>query len=172
MLKLQQFTMMLPRRAEPQSRVQVRNNTPMKNLLLLTASIVAVNAAVPAFGADLAPQPVQSNAPKLSVAPAICDWTGYYMGINGGWGSSHNCWDFAGVTQGYHGTTAGTIGGQIGYRWQMFSVVYGVEGQGDWADFSGSNISTAFPSNINRTKTDAFGLLTGQIGYAFKTVLL
>lgn len=43
---------------------------------------------------------------------------------------------------------------------------------GDWADFSGSNISTAFPSNINRTKTDAFGLLTGQIGYAFKTVLL
>lgn len=79
MLKLQQFTMMLPRRAEPQSRVQVRNNTPMKNLLLLTASIVAVNAAVPAFGADLAPQPVQSNAPKLSVAPAICDWTGYYI---------------------------------------------------------------------------------------------
>lgn len=145
----------------------------MKNLLLLTASIVAVNAAVPAFGADLAPQPVQSNAPQLSVAPAICDWTGYYMGINGGWGSSHNCWDFAGVTpEGCHGTTAGTIGGQIGYRWQMFNVVYGVEGQGDWADFSGSNISTAFPSNINRTKTDAFGLLTGQIGYAFKTVLL
>lgn len=33
-------------------------------------------------------------------------------------------------------------------------------------------LSTAFPSNINRTKTDAFGLLTGQIGYAFKTVLL
>lgn len=37
---------------------------------------------------------------------------------------------------------------------------------------SAAPISTAFPSNINRTKTDAFGLLTGQIGYAFKTVLL
>jgi len=68
--------------------------------------------------------------------------------------------------------TAGTIGGEMSYRWQMFNVVYGVEGLDDWAEFSGSNISTAFPSNINRTKTDAFGLLTGQIGYAFKTVLL
>lgn len=66
----------------------------MKNLLFLTASIVAINAAVPAFGANLAPQPVQSNAPQLSVAPAICYWTGYC----GGWGSSHNCWDFAGVS--------------------------------------------------------------------------
>lgn len=37
---------------------------------------------------------------------------------------------------------------------------------------SAAPIYTAFSSNINRTKTDAFGLLTGPVGYAFKTVLL
>lgn len=44
MLKLQQFTMMCQ---DAQSRAQVWNSTPMKNFLLLTASIVAINAAVP-----------------------------------------------------------------------------------------------------------------------------
>ncbi|MCP3392145.1 outer membrane beta-barrel protein [Bradyrhizobium sp. CCGB12] len=145
----------------------------MKNFLLLTASIAAINAAVPAFGADLAPQPVLTKAPQQPIAPPLYDWTGYYLGVNGGWGSSHNCWDLAGRTpEGCHGRAGGTVGGQIGYRWQIFNMVYGVEGQGNWADFSGSNVSAVLPSNINRTRTDAFGLLTGQIGYAFNTVLL
>jgi outer membrane immunogenic protein len=30
------------------------------------------------------------------VAP-IYDWTGFYIGGNGGWGQSRNCWDFVGV---------------------------------------------------------------------------
>jgi outer membrane immunogenic protein len=51
-------------------------------------------------------------------------------------------------------------------------VVFGVEGQGNWADFSGSNLSQAFPGFSNRSKLDAFGLITGQIGYAFNNVLL
>ena len=27
------------------------------------------------------------------IAP-IYDWTGFYIGANGGWGQSRNCWDF------------------------------------------------------------------------------
>ncbi|WP_246510528.1 outer membrane protein [Bradyrhizobium glycinis] len=49
-------------------------------------------------------------------------------------------------------------------------MVYGIEG--NWADFSGSNVSTAFPAIANGTKTHASGLLTDHIGYAFDTVLL
>ncbi|UGY17052.1 outer membrane beta-barrel protein [Bradyrhizobium septentrionale] len=145
----------------------------MKSFLILTASIVALSAAAPALGADFAVQPVNIKAPPMPIAAPITDWTGYYIGINGGWGAGHNCWNFNGVTpEGCHNSTGGSIGGQIGYRWQIFNMVYGIEGQGNWADFSGSNVSTAFPADTLRTKTDAFGLLAGQIGYAFNAVLL
>ncbi|WP_354202902.1 outer membrane beta-barrel protein [Bradyrhizobium sp. JR4.1] len=146
----------------------------MKKLLLATVSIVALGAVARAFGADLAAQPVQplyTEAPQ-SVAAAIYDWSGYYLGMNGGWGSSANCWDYLGGTpEGCHDATSGSVGGQIGYRWQMGQIVLGVEGQGNWADLTGSNQSIQF-SDILQTKIDAFGLVTGQIGYAFDNVLL
>ncbi|MET4022031.1 outer membrane beta-barrel protein [Bradyrhizobium sp. S3.2.12] len=146
----------------------------MKKLLLATVSIVALGAVAPALGADLAAQPAQplyTDAPR-PVAAAIYDWSGYYLGVNGGLGSSANCWDYLGGTpEGCHDATGGSVGGQIGYRWQMGQIVLGVEGQGNWADLTGSNHSIAF-ADINQTKIDAFGLMTGQIGYAFDNVLL
>nr|WP_233287430.1 outer membrane beta-barrel protein [Bradyrhizobium oropedii] len=142
-------------------------------MLILTASICALTAAAPASGADFAAQPVNIKAPPPQIVATINDWTGYYIGINGGWRSSHNWRDFNGITsEGCHNSTGGTVGGQIGYRWQIFNTIYGIEGQGNWADFSGSNVSTAFPAGIIGTKTGAFGLLTGHVGYAFNAVLL
>ena len=65
------------------------------------------------------------------------------------------------------------VGGQIGYRWQAASWVFGVEGQGDWADLKGSNPSLiALIPYTNQTKVDAIGLFTGQVGYAWNNVLL
>ena len=77
---------------------------------------------------------------------AVYDWSGFYIGANGGWGSSRNCWDFlpvAGgtVSEGCHDASGGTVGGQIGYRWQAGTWVFGLEAQGNWADFKGSNVS-------------------------------
>ncbi|MCK1734020.1 porin family protein [Bradyrhizobium sp. 138] len=145
----------------------------MKNLLLATVSIVALGAVAPTFGADLAAQPVQplyTKAPQ-PVAATIYDWSGYYVGMNGGLGASSNCWDFNGGTpEGCHDATGATVGGQIGYRRQMGQIVLGVEGQGNWADLTGSNDSVAF-ADINKTTIDAFGVVTGQIGYAVDNVL-
>ena len=65
-----------------------------------------------------------------------------------------------------------TVGGQIGYRWQASSWVFGLEAQGNWADFSGEHASLFFaPGTFNRTRVDAFGLFTGQIGYAWNNAL-
>jgi len=50
--------------------------------------------------------------------------------------------------------------------------VFGVEAQGNWADFKGSNISLIAPAIRNESRVDAFGLFTGQIGYAANNVLL
>ena len=74
--------------------------------------------------------------------------------------------------EGYHDATGGTVGGQIGYRWQAGTWVFGVEAQGNWADFKGSNTSLLFPGFRNKSQIDAFGLFTGQVGYAANNVLL
>jgi outer membrane immunogenic protein len=109
---------------------------------------------------------------------AVYDWTGFYIGINGGGGSSRKCWDFVTpatgllVAEGCHDATGGTVGAQIGYRWQAANWVFGVEGQGNWADFRGSNTSLVFAPDFNRSRIDAFGLLTVQVGYAWNNVLI
>jgi outer membrane immunogenic protein len=141
-----------------------------KKLLLVTASLVALGAAGSASAADLAARPYTKAPPMVA---AIYDWTGFYVGINGGGGFSHNSWDAVGFgPEGSHDASGGTVGGQVGYRWQMGQFVFGVEAQGNWADLSGDNVSNIFAPDRNRTKIDAFGLFTGQIGYAFNNVLL
>ena len=64
----------------------------MKKFLLGTVGLVALGvAAGPASAADLAARPIYTKAPPMIAA--VYDWSGFYIGINGGWGSSHNCWD-------------------------------------------------------------------------------
>jgi len=142
----------------------------MKKLLLVTASLVALGAAAPAVAADLAARPYTKAPPMVQ---AVYDWSGFYIGLNGGGGTSHNCWNLVGgLGEGCHDATGGTVGGQIGYRWQTGPIVFGLEAQGNWADFSGDNVSAVFFPDRNRTKIDAFGLFTGQVGYAWNNVLL
>ena len=50
--------------------------------------------------------------------------------------------------------------------------MFGLEAQGNWADFSGSNVSLQDNTFRNHTNVDAFGLFTGQVGYAVNNVLL
>src|SRR3954453_12747977 len=150
----------------------------MKKFLLGTVGLVALGmAAGPASAADLAARPVYTKAPPPMVAAAY-DWSGFYIGANGGWGTSRKCWDAAttgGVflgAEGCHDANGGVAGGQIGYRWQSASWVFGVEGQGNWADFKGDNISAIPGFGLrNQSKIDAFGLITGQIGYAWNNAL-
>ena len=140
-----------------------------KTMLLAAASLVAISAAAPAMAADLAARPY-TKAPAM--VAAIYDWSGFYIGINGGGGSAHTTWDVVGgASEGSHNATGGTVGGQIGYRMQSGQWVFGVEGQGNWADFTGDNVSAVFATR-NRTKIDSFGLITGQVGYAWNNVLL
>jgi outer membrane immunogenic protein len=149
----------------------------MNKFLIGAVGALAIGlGAAPATAADLAPRPY-TKAPPPMVA-AIYDWSGFYIGANGGWGSSRNCWDFttpAGVVvsrEGCHDATGGTAGGQIGYRWQATNWVFGLEAQGNWADISGRRASLAFPAFTNDSHLGAFGLFTGQVGYAWDATLL
>src|ERR1700748_813447 len=152
--------------------------TEMKKVWLGRVGLIALGmASAPASAADLAARPYTKAPPMVA---AVYDWSGFYIGINGGGGSAHSCWDQlvpSGVlSQGCHNSTGGTVGGQIGYRWQASNWVFGLEGQGNWADFSGSNVAPVganplFGGLTDRTRIDAFGLITGQIGYSWNNVL-
>nr|WP_298105912.1 outer membrane beta-barrel protein [Bradyrhizobium sp.] len=143
----------------------------MKRVTILAAVAFAVGAAAPAFAADL---PARAPAPYTK-APAMVqaayDWSGFYIGINGGGATGNVDWNEIGFgDEGSHNPSGATFGAQVGYRWQMASWVFGLEAQGNWADFKGDNISlqTGFD---NQTKVNAFGLFTGQIGYAWDRAL-
>jgi outer membrane immunogenic protein len=161
----------------------------MKKLVSALLGLAALSLAAPASAADLAARPY-TKAPAPMIA-AVYDWSGFYIGINGGGGWSHKCWDtttpfvpvgffavaptpIAPGSEGCHNASGGVVGGQLGYRWQSGAWVFGLEGQGDWANIRGSNVSiyAPFALNSNRTKIDGIGLITGQVGYAWNNVLL
>ena len=143
----------------------------MKKFLLATVGSVALlGMAAPALAADMA-----VKAPPPAPLPVIYNWSGFYIGANGGWGQSRNCVDFLGggfdVADGCRERSGGLVGGQVGYRWQASQWVFGVEAQGDWADLSNTRVSLFAPAFSTRTKTDGIGLFTGQIGYAWNASL-
>jgi outer membrane immunogenic protein len=148
----------------------------IRNVLVAGIGLAAL-AAAPALAADLAARPY-AKAPAMIAA--AYDWSGFYIGLNGGGASSRDCLTITSVagtavtpnSEGCHTATGGLAGGQIGYRWQSAGWVFGVEAQGDWADLKGSNSSlTAVIPYTNQTKVDAIGLFTGQVGYAWNNVL-
>ena len=143
----------------------------MKKFLLGTVGLVALGmASAPASAADLAARTYTKAPPMIA---AVYNWTGFYVGINGGWGQdSDRRVSPVGALVGDYKPNGGTVGGQLGYRWQTGAWVFGVEGQGNWADFSGSTANLGLAGATVRSKLDAFGLATGQIGYTWSNVLL
>jgi outer membrane immunogenic protein len=143
----------------------------MKKILVAAVGLLALGAA-PALAADL---PVKAK--PVPVVP-VWNWSGFYIGFNGGGASSHDCWNLTNIVgvpvniaDGCHDATGGVVGGQVGYRWQWASNwVFGIEAQGDWAGLKGQGFSVLpapFPPLNNQTKIDGLGLFTGQVGYAF-----
>src|SRR5437762_14099070 len=106
----------------------------MKKLLLTTTALVVL--ASPALAADLAARPYTKAPPPMMAA--LYDWSGFYIGVNGGYAWSDRCFDvtaFNGVnvvgTDPCRNASGGVIGGQIGYRWQASNFVFGLEAQVD-----------------------------------------
>jgi outer membrane immunogenic protein len=120
----------------------------------LLAAAVSLGALQVASAADL-----PTKAPMVAAPMAApFSWTGFYIGINGGWGwndTSGNtfCTTPGGIVQGIgcpifpNGNLrpeGGFGGGQIGYNFQSGPVVWGIEADIQVADISDSiSIGTA-----------------------------
>jgi outer membrane immunogenic protein len=132
-----------------------------------------------AFSADM-PLKAPVAAPVATMAPS---WTGFYVGVNGGYGwkdptVTYSPNDPAAVVNGTpssvsFNTTGGLAGGQIGYNWQFEpTLLAGVEADFDWARINGSASSNPIilasygPGTFTASETvKSFGTLRGRLGF-------
>ena len=163
----------------------------LRTLLASTAGIAFTTSAV--FAADL---PSRAPAPAPFIAPVpIFTWTGFYAGVNAGWGWREDDRESVFLTPGA-GTPglAGTLvfpnnndggftgGGQIGYNYQIGSFVIGAEADIQWAD-TDNNENVAFvpgagftgtfvPGVFNSNAADWWGSVRARVGFAIDRVLI
>jgi outer membrane immunogenic protein len=129
--------------------------------LMACAGLMAAAMATPSLAADL-----PRKAPVSYVAPF--SWSGFYVGINGGYGWGTSDWSSA-VTSGHPKPTGGLAGGTLGYNIQTGNWVWGIEGDIDWADLKGSDTGTGVCTGGSgcETRNRWLGTIRGRVGYAF-----
>src|ERR1700709_777684 len=144
---------------------------------IIQASTTAAALLITSLAAQAADLPQKAYARAPVMMAAMYDWSGFYIGGNAGYGTSRNCWGVVPVAgaiipDGCHDQSGGVVGGQVGYRWQGGPVVFGLEAQGDWASLRSSHVSLVNPLLTDSSKVTGLGLFTGQIGYAWNSVLM
>jgi opacity protein-like surface antigen len=135
---------------------------------LLTA-FISLSAAQTAPAADMS-----VKAPVYTPAMATPrNWTGFYLGGHiGAAFASTDIADPLGVPiYGDNVRSPGFIGGgQIGFNYQLSSIVFGVEADASWVDSDGTNtcfaVSGTTASSNCRVRSDLYATVTGRLGYA------
>lgn len=134
----------------------------MKRLAL---GILLTSISGAAFAADLPARNTPYTKAPAIVSPAT-NWSGFYIGAMGGYGSENSGDQFA--------IKGGFAGGTVGYNWQFGQFVAGIEADGAWADINNS-VTQVFPGLGTLTasaKVDALATVRGRFGVAFDQVLL
>ena len=132
----------------------------MKIARILGTGIAALSLLAVSFSAEAAdiPRPVYKGVRSVV---AYYNWTGFYVGINGGYSWGDSTWTVPAVSN----TPSGwLIGGTVGYNHQIGSWVFGLEGDWDWADIKDSSACGAFSCE---TKNSWIATARGRVGYAF-----
>jgi outer membrane immunogenic protein len=152
----------------------------MRKLFLGSIALAAIIAS-PAMAADM---PVK--APVYQAAPApMFNWTGFYAGLNAGYGWGNKDWELFDVvglpippTRSFN-VTGPFAGGQIGFNYQAGPVVFGVEGEWDWANLDGDlrdgdpNSGVICHTNFAcHTKIRSVATATGRLGLTWDSALL
>jgi outer membrane immunogenic protein len=127
------------------------------NKLLATVAVVVGFGSTAAMAADMVDAPVY-------------DWTGAYIGANGGFGFGGT--DKVGISGvGANGTlsiSGGEAGIQAGFNRQYNSIVFGLE-----ADIQLSDISDSKTNLVTAKDTvDYFGTLRGRVGFALDNAMI
>jgi opacity protein-like surface antigen len=150
----------------------------MRRKFLLGIGLLAFAAAGAgsATAADIAARP---GPPPPAIAPAfISDWSGFYLGINGGGGWAHTDFESGIFATDFQTTPApnqhgsgGVFGFQFGHNWQWGPIVGGLEIDFDGADIKDTTTFFAPVSpRVTATLTQEFRIdelasARGRFGY-------
>jgi outer membrane immunogenic protein len=143
-------------------------------------SIVATAMLVPAGTAAALAADMPTPSPPVRSPAAAYNWTGFYIGINGGFGTGNSNWsDGPVVTTGSFPTSDFLIGGKAGGNYRIGQHVFGIEGDGDWTNLKGNSGSTCGaisavvpPPAACQTQSEWLATVRGRVGYAFDRILL
>ena len=144
----------------------------MKSRFLTTSILGAIAALGLASSASAADLP-RKSVPQQFIQPLpIFTWTGFYVGINGGYlfdtGNSGR--------SGFGNSSSGdgfSIGGTLGYNYQIGNVVLGLEGDLAYVELNGRNNSAFGGGNgFGSNDMNYLGTVRGRIGYAIDRFLI
>jgi outer membrane immunogenic protein len=115
---------------------------------LVTAITTATASFATLMSAQAADLPVRSAyQPPVVAVQQVYNWTGFYVGVNGGYGWGQQD-PFNIITDRFDslstGISGGVFGGTLGAQIQAAHVVMGLEADLDWANIKGS--TTAVPT--------------------------
>jgi len=144
-------------------------------------TILAVGTAIALIGAQgvfAGPQPLDAEDSKVMPQPVVeqpCNWTGFYIGIHGGYG-----WGDLSIREIEEGEDDAPFreepngfftGGQIGFNYQLGSFfVLGAEGELAWSgigDESELLDSDEGETTFVDTDLEYLGTLSGRVGVTF-----
>ena len=123
------------------------------------AAFGLIAASYSAQAADI-PRPIYKG-PRTVVA--YYNWTGFYAGINAGYGFGDSTW--SAVPAATNKPKGFLVGGTLGYNYQVGSIVLGIEGDIDWSDVKDS--VTCAPGVTCETSNGWLATIRGRAGYAF-----
>jgi outer membrane immunogenic protein len=151
-----------------------------------------------ALGVLIAPAAAADVAPYFgrSLQTPFVSWTGFYVGANAGWIGSDYSINNGGSDTGTGGlgaalaigaipstikaTQSGFLGGgQIGYNWQVYNWILGVETDFDGASAK-SSVTAAFPgtaafapiTTVYNSEIDSLGTLRARLGFLWPASVL
>jgi iron complex outermembrane recepter protein len=136
-------------------------------------------SGLPVFAAERSRPTITKATPASWAPPAAVNWTGVYVGVNGGFTYGGSDWTDS-VTGGSSDTfsTLGFVfGGTVGANYQAGPWVVGVEGDGDLAESKGwgtftTTSSTGLCAGGCITNNSWLATARGRVGYAFDRFLV
>jgi outer membrane immunogenic protein len=144
----------------------------MKKILLASVALFVFAGA--ASAADL-PVRAAPPAPIIAAVP-VFTWTGFYVGVNAGYGwNANDSITVGGVTFDLDDEGGFVGGAQAGYNYQIGSFVVGLEGDIQYADFGGDDRFDFDGDGIlddDFNTSDWFGTVRARAGVAFDRALI
>ena len=137
----------------------------MKRVLICATAIAGLMTQA-ALAADMARPAPRAAYPVKAPEARLFDWTGFYAGLNGGygWGDSK----FTGAGNANTSPEGAILGGTIGYNYQWGQTVFGVESDIAWNDAKGSANCTL---GTCETRSNWLGTTRARLGYAFDRLM-